>query len=306
MWNKFYDMKSFMDKGTMVQLRNLIDRRNVGADSEKDCNASDDFFVLVVECHIIAAAMKYFKMTKTKDMPSHELLREDLWTDIRKDVLFSVTTEIVTKFVDLEPRGLQLSASKSNNEANENKVYVHACELLSHGLLYLEFSDSIREGDGVRILHYWRFLMLVFKEAKRKNYAIEALNILSQYHFFFTCRQKKQLLWSRCVNMHGVPGRNIPGDLHLEHLNRMCKGAVENLCANKTPAALKRAGKCLGVLFQLTSSYDKEFRISDIYGIHSSRSSEKDLHLLLMELIDTEIFSESPNGKFKCTSFNHR
>ncbi|XP_019862116.1 PREDICTED: uncharacterized protein LOC109590666, partial [Amphimedon queenslandica] len=73
-WKKFYDTKSFMDKGSMAQLRNLIDRRNISADSESDYNACDDFFTVVVECHIIAAAMQYLKMATINDQPSHSLL----------------------------------------------------------------------------------------------------------------------------------------------------------------------------------------------------------------------------------------
>ena len=35
--------------------------------------------------------------------------------------------------------------------------------------------------------------MPIFKKAQRKNYAIEALNLLSQYHFFLTPRQAEKL-----------------------------------------------------------------------------------------------------------------
>jgi hypothetical protein len=35
------------------------------------------------------------------------------------------------------------------------------------------------------MLRCWKFLLLIFKVAQRKNYAIEALNLLSQTTFFF-------------------------------------------------------------------------------------------------------------------------
>ena len=107
----------------------------------------------------------------------------------------------------------------------------YACEILSYGLMYLEFLDSIREGDGLCILRCWHYLLLIFKANMRKNYAIEALNLLSQYHFFLTPRPAEQLVWSRCINTCGLPGRNIPADLHMEHLNRICKQAIANLGA---------------------------------------------------------------------------
>ncbi len=36
-------------------------------------------------------------------------------------------------------------------------------------------------------------------------------------------RQAQELIWNRCVNTHNAPGRNIPCDLHQEHLNRIVK-----------------------------------------------------------------------------------
>ena len=76
-------------------------------------------------------------------MPTHELLNGDLClddTEIRKQVRYSV-------------------------------------EVLSLGLLYMEFSDLIRE------------VLLEVLDAsfntKRRNDSTEALNVLAQYYFFF-------------------------------------------------------------------------------------------------------------------------
>jgi L1 cell adhesion molecule like protein len=101
-------------------------------------------------------------------------------------------------------------------DVTDDEVQRHAMKFLSYGLLYWEFSDSIREGDGLRILRCWRYLLFFFKASKRYNYSIEAHNMLAQYHFWLSPRQSMQLIWSRCVNTHGIPGRNIPSDLHLE------------------------------------------------------------------------------------------
>ena len=52
---------------------------------------------------------------------------------------------------------------------------------------------------------------------------------------------------SRCqfINSQGGPGHNIPAELHMDHLNRLLKGTVSHLGANKTPQAIVRAGKPL-------------------------------------------------------------
>lgn len=289
----------------MAQLRNVVDRCNVSADSDKDFNACDDFLVTVVDCHIIAAALNHLKMPSVSDEPSHDLLTESLWLEAkekRSDILETVTREIVLRFIDTKP-GLsdqKSRKSKKNKDAEKegDKVYDYARELLSYGLLYKCFADSIREGDGKRILCCWKFLMLIFKAAKRKNYAIEALNLLGQYHFFLSHRQREQLLWSRCVNTHGISGRNIPGDLYLEHLNRLCKSAVSDLGANKTPAAFERAGKCLGVLDKLSTEFDKSLGVSEVYSTHSLPNDAKDMRMILKELIASDVFTEKQNREY--------
>ena len=45
----------------------------------------------------------------------------------------------------------------------------------------------------------------------------------------------------------GKAGHNICAYLHMEHLNRHIKDSFRHLGANKTPQAVKRAGKVVGV-----------------------------------------------------------
>ena len=94
------------------------------------------------------------------------------------------------------------------------------------GCFYLGFCDAIREGDGDHVLRCWRYLLPLFKSSARKNYSVEALNMLCQYHHKLTPRQTQELIWSRFINTHSAPGRNIPVDLHQEHLNRVCKDSI--------------------------------------------------------------------------------
>ena len=52
-----YNVCSSADIGTMFQLRNLINRRNVVVTPKNDVATCEDFFVSVVEAHIVTAAM---------------------------------------------------------------------------------------------------------------------------------------------------------------------------------------------------------------------------------------------------------
>ena len=129
----------------------------MSADVESDFNACDDFFVGVLKCHIVAAAMQYFNMTNIGDTPVHPMLKDDLWlesVDIRKDILQSVCTEVVLLY---GANFLNLTSDDDDDsgqldERNPDKVQCYATELLSYGLLYLEFSDAIREATHSTML----------------------------------------------------------------------------------------------------------------------------------------------------------
>ena len=68
-WKRLYKSLSATEHGTMQQLQNLINRRNVVCNPSKDVNASEDFFLLLVTCHVLCAAMKIFKMDGIDSFP---------------------------------------------------------------------------------------------------------------------------------------------------------------------------------------------------------------------------------------------
>ena len=59
----------------------------------------------------------------------------------------------------------------------------------------MEFQDAIREGDGIRVIRCWKFLLLWFRSTGHTNYAIEAMTLLSQLYHLFTPRLAEQLIW---------------------------------------------------------------------------------------------------------------
>lgn len=240
-YKRLYKVSSGKEGGTLYQLRNLINRRNVVANPKKDFNACEDFFLLVVKCHILAAAMSHFGMSMLSDDPSCELVPDNIvhCTEDEKWLILSSNIKVI-----LEAIRIQFPAQKYS--AMFDGVNIYASEVLSLGLFYMEYKDAIHEGDGMRVLRCWKYLLPLFKANNHKNYAIEAANLLTQYHYIFPPRQAQQLLWSRFINATGKAGHNIPCDLHMEHLNRLCKSAIKMLGVNKTE---KKAYKELANVF---------------------------------------------------------
>lgn len=269
----------------------MINRRNVVKKPKNNVSACEDFFLLVAEGHILTAAMKVFKMDNTEATPQVSQYFPKGCVNLdegQKDkALLAACAHIVSQFVDLET----LDGNSKPGDGNRDHVVEYAKEVLTMGLLLMNFNDSIHEGDGLRILMCWRFLLLIFKATGRKNYAIEALTLLCQYHDIFTPRLAEQLLWSRTVNVHGRHGKNIASDLHMEHLNRECKTCLLALGANITQKSVERVGRCLGDVVKITANFDEECGIPKESSHHSAHSVAKDMSMILAQLKDMEIFA---------------
>ncbi len=80
-WRYYFSAESTSEHGTLYQLRNSINRTNVVKVPIDSFDANDDFFKLVIEAHIIAAAMKKFIMATLQSSVSQEFAPkgEDSW-----------------------------------------------------------------------------------------------------------------------------------------------------------------------------------------------------------------------------------
>ena len=103
-WKRLYDTKSGMERGTLYQLRNLINRRNVKKEVKSDVNATGDFIEMVVTGYIISAILSYLGMSCINDVPSDSILSPALWMEddsVRKSALMDVASAIIDKHIDL-------------------------------------------------------------------------------------------------------------------------------------------------------------------------------------------------------------
>ena len=251
--------------GTMFQLRNLIHRKNVPMDPQNNVNAAEDFLLLLLHTHTVAAAKVLMSLTPTES--AIELARA-----------------VVVNYVCF-PR-----ISHGEYEECSDKVYVHSTELLSLSIIWHGFHDTVRERDGDRILRYWKLLLVIFKSTNKYNYAKEAVILLMQYYYLFSDRQRQQLLWSRCVNTRGVIGANIPCDLYMEHLNRCLKTMLHNLGSNISPEAIRKAGMAIAPVQHICNT----FECQTAPYLHSNRHSMphfgKDFDKVLGTLVTEKVF----------------
>ena len=86
-------------------------------------------------------------------------------------------------------------------------------------LLWAEFENAIKEGDGHQVIRCWKFLLPLFKVTNHKNYSIGAINLLVECNTLLSPRHQEQLLWSRFINTNRNARGNISCNFHLEHMN---------------------------------------------------------------------------------------
>ena len=214
-------------------------------DPKSDFNACEDFLITVVKGLVVSAAMN------VAQIPGDACLLPEQERKILYDVIIN---QVMSTFVDFS---FNHNHDNTTDVGAEDLVTQYTKKLLSVGLFYLEYRDGIREGDGQRVLRCWKYLLPIFYNANHTNYSKEALLLLCQHKFLLTERQSKQLLYSRFINIQGGKGRNIPCDLHMEHLNRVCKESVRDLGSNKTTAAIERASKIIGAIDPKVCQFDK-------------------------------------------------
>ena len=135
-------------------------------------------------------------------------------------------------------------------------------------------------------------MMVLFKATNHKNYAIEAFTLLAQEKFLQSPRVAQQLKWSRTINTHGRPGKNVPCDLPMEHLNHEAKNAFMGLGSNITDKAVKRIGRCLGVTVDILNNFDK---VNDV-SRQSGRHSKSDIEKIVKQLSETLKVFKSKKG----------
>ena len=128
--------------------------------------------------------------------------------------------------------------------------------------------------------------------------------MLYQYERSFSLQMRSQLIWSRCVNVHGHPGKNIEADLHVEHLNSVAKQSIKTIGPNKTQKAIERLGIAIGTLAPVLTQFDEDNDIAENSGAHKALQMHKDRTVVVSELMNVGVFR--PNGdERKHHSFPH-
>jgi len=203
-WKHLYS-KSPRDHGTLSNLLTQLRRLPNAKLPKDDMHACEDGLLTIYHGHIVARACMELGIASPDADPS-----DDAKVDLR---------EVATKVVQ-ECTVVSDAIVGHHVEDCSDGVYNYARVLCHYSALVTEFLDGWKEGDGERVLRCWKVFLMHFYSSNRTKYAFESLRVQFQLATL-PPHLVSQLTWDRFVNTHGGTGRNIPCDLHNEHVNQI-------------------------------------------------------------------------------------
>ena len=126
MWKRLLDTGSGMERDTLYQLRNLINRRNVTKQAKTDVNANEDFMEVCFTGYILVSVMSLLGMSDLEGSPLPSLVSPDLWMEddsVRQSTLMKIASAIVDQHVDLVTEFVDTSEPNSSTSSVHHTLY---------------------------------------------------------------------------------------------------------------------------------------------------------------------------------------
>ena len=184
----------------------------------------------------------------------------------------------------------------------KDDMFSYNCGLLTDGFLFLNFLDAIGEGDGMRIMRQYKYIMLYCKadQTHSTKYALECLYQFFLIYALLSPRESERFTWNRSVNNACQKGSNIPLDLDVEHSNNYIKQGIKNLGPNVTEKAISRFSCAETAVTTVLDNLDKSVQRVARSGRHAQSSDDKDLQQLVKKGLEANIFTQHAQR-----SYNH-
>ena len=141
--------------------------------------------------------------------------------------------------------------------------------------------------------------MLHFKSNGRTKYALEAFNLIDQVNATLTPHMAHRLMWNRTCNPKGGEGKNIPLDLHNEHLNHVFKDDINTFHANISESSVARSSQAIGPMMDMLKAVDTMVQVKTPSGRHSGPNLQLDFDAILKVVVNEEVFQTKKGHKHK-------
>ena len=276
-WEELYSTSSVRDKGSLYQLRILIDRRNVVSDPKKDLHACQSFLHTVLEATILAVFASQHS-SETFDIALDSIFPTGMPESPESKIrcLTSLASAIVDNLhVDA------LSVPRIDCDDSANYTY----KLLGMSLLALDLEDAVREGDGKRIILLWKFLLALFRQAGKTKYALEAFILSYNLNVSLTAKQSSQLMHDCTCNVKGRKGENKSLGLQMEHMNRSFKVDISTFSPHLSESTVMKVSRVSPTVQKFMEKFDNDMAVRPDSARHTTPSQDTDRHTIFRELM---------------------
>ena len=183
---------------------------------------------------------------------------------------------------------------------SEDHIFNYGCLHLSLGLLLRDPEDSVKEGDGDRLLRVWKFLTFVYRLGGANKYALAGLWIQASVLSLLTPKDAHKFKWNRFAGLKEGPGTRIPRNLRLEQHNKVAKGQVRVMGLQNIRNESVEGTKSEGAMEKIIHNARKDFGVDKRKGHHSNKTRSATFASILEQIhhkIDT--FKYTPGYEYK-------
>lgn len=289
-WKKHFTDSS-SDHGTLGQLFALLKRLPAAKNPKKEMNACTDALFTVLKGHFLAFACKELGLETLDSDLDHPLLSSTSVSNLEKQKFIVCLSMKVVENCTLIGDTL---VGKKVKESGDMK-YNYTRSLCHYASLALELYDAWHEADGNRVTRCWRILLPHFFESGRTKYTLEAMRLQIQLASL-PSSLVHQITWDRFINTHGGLGRNLPCDLHNEHVNKPIKEAIRHMGANFSQNALTTVARSITYMSAVSARFDEQCKVTPDSSAHTTRGDDDDVKLV-MGVIKRERLWEVHRGR---------
>jgi L1 cell adhesion molecule like protein len=164
----------------------------------------------------------------------------------------------------------------------------YVSKLLGMGLLVWDFEDVVKEGDGERLVLLWKFMLLLFKQAGKTKYSLEAFTLLYSLNVSLTAKQSYQLTHNRTCNVKGKQRGNKSLDLQMEHMNRCFKDDISTSSPHLSESTVMKVSRASPSIQSFIETFDRLMAVRPDNGQHTIPSLDTDKIAIFRELVNNK------------------
>ena len=301
-WKSLFGRTS-QEHGTLGYFKSVLNRTPVKKDPKKNVDACLDLLLSVVKGHFLASACTYLGIKKLNSPLQLPLGVRRGSSDQQYTFVKSIANHVVNTCTLFD------GALTGEEVADiDDSVYNYARTLCHYRSLVKEFIDEWHEGDGGHVTRCWRLLLPHFLVANNRKYALESLHLQMQIKAILSPHLAQHIIWDRFINTRGGIGKNVPCDLHNEHIKRLVKHIISCMRENMTEEALKRAARSVSTLETLCCQFDKCSGVPSRTHSDLTLNDTQDVDKVMTTVMNRQLLSYVPGRKhpsYSRLSSNH-